>query len=1203
MTPNENQIDVLINYNDNIDKVTKHIKDLDTQIKTMQSNISKASNNNYNQQKGLILAAQQKIKLLQSELKAETNNLNTLTKLRQDQFVKELKNTHELANSKTESNKKFKAESEAFAKWGTNFNKQQLAEELAMYKTNQRLKTTEAVKARAKEMADKRAEDRTWKGAWFGSDAGSTFGHKFLTTAQYAAAGTALFGIASAVTSISQAALEADLNMRTMSAVLKLNTTEASALDSQVRKLGETYGGTTNEIEQVAIALGRAGVKTQDITDATKVVLAMARLTGDTFEQSASAVISYQQVFGDTKNITELGNKLAYIANVSRLSTQDIGTFSNYALAAAKDVGLTEDAVGGLAAAFSNAGVNASTIGTQIRRFTSLLTESSTDVTNFFRGIGVNQANLLADLQKGGDTSNKAMLEFVNTLSKVDKAKFTNLVGQMDILAGNSLQLMRNNSNNITKYIKDLQTGVSDQLENTKVILESYIVTYESLWNKIKNIGSDALQSDNMKFFTTAVSTAMSLATGDIKQAEKEALGFQKNILDASLRDTEKAFKEGKVLSDEYLAKKAEYIKRVSELEEQAGVKSVDISKRTTSQQVAGLELLIKKQSKKVSSGDFTGKALEAEEKLLDNLVNQYVELAKVSKAESDITSSGVKKAIAATLDLDKQLTSIREAKSANLDVSEQEKMFNDSANASLQANNKLIADQVTSLSKYADVQKSVANLISISGNDATKYSANILNRLKEIDKTPITKDNQDKLLAETNVLKEQLKINEENIVIIGKKNSLIGKNLKDEESAQRKAESEASRRQKIIDDRLTAEAKIQELTKQILGDETDSISKAQSRLGVDAALLSLAYERYTVSRGTKDEEEKLKEYRQAEAKYLETSVTVITQVNKEEEKRKALQLDLNSGLDQAIEGEQVRLGIIEKSTDSEYEKLRVKIEQGKLDGLLVGNELVQAERRLAELKVLQSRKKDVHTLAMEYQRELQDQETMGYIAAKAGLASLESGMMNFFDVTSEGWLDWHSLASSVLTDIYKQLLQQLVIKQLVSGIAGGISSGFGNVGTAMSYGTNIGSQQTAMLAAQDADFKVGGIIPTKGYASGGILSGGTGIRDDIYLGNVSGTRVFAMGGEFITRKSSVNDETKGTLDYINKTGTTPSSNAQVNVPVKINIENNTGQNITADMIESMTKPNDKGEYEKVVSIILKASQTDPRVRSMLKGR
>ena len=208
--------------------------------------------------------------------------------------------------------------------------------------------------------------------------------------------------------------------------------------------------------------------------------------------------------------------------------------------------------------------------------------------------------------------------------------------------------------------------------------------------------------------------------------------------------------------------------------------------------------------------------------------------------------------------------------------------------------------------------------------------------------------------------------------------------------------------------------------------------------------------------------------------------------------------------------------------------------------------------------------------------------DSVGYTAARAGLQSLESGMMEFFDRSSDGWLNWHTLASNILSDIYKQLLQQLVVKQIVSGIAGGISGYFG----------------TPTIAKAD-----GGMIPTKGYANGGVLSGGTGIRDDIYLGNVGGTRVFAMGGEFITRKSSVNENTRGTLDYINQTGSVPNTGSQVNVPVSINVENQTGQNISADMVSQMTKQNSNGEYEKVVSIVLKAAQVDPRVRSILKGK
>jgi hypothetical protein len=300
-----------------------------------------------------------------------------------------------------------------------------------------------------------------------------------------------LFGAIGAVTAglgaLISNTIEEDMQMRTLAAVLKINVDQARGLSESIRDLGSTYGGSLKEIEGVSLALARAGVAQKDMVKSTEIVLRMARLTGDTFEQSASAVISFQQVFGDTTSIETLGNKLAYIANMSRLSTQDIGTFANYALAAAKTVGLTEDAIGGLATAFSNAGVNASTIGTQIRTFTGILTENSTDVVNFFQGIGVNQQALAREVSKGGEASNKAIMGFVETLSQVDKATFNNLTGNMDKLTGNVLSLMRNNKDNILKFTQDLQAGADGQLQAVDVILEAHRVRFEKWWNEFLN--------------------------------------------------------------------------------------------------------------------------------------------------------------------------------------------------------------------------------------------------------------------------------------------------------------------------------------------------------------------------------------------------------------------------------------------------------------------------------------------------------------------------------------------------------------------------------------------------------------------------------------------------------------------------------------------------------------------------------------------
>ena len=355
---------------------------------------------------------------------------------------------------------------------------------------------------------------------------------------------TGIAAITGATTAMIDNFLKADLSMRTMGAVLDLSITQARSLASSIRSLGETYGGTLAEIDGVALALGRAGIATKDIIPATEIVLRMARLTGDTFETSASAIISFQQVFGNTTSIEKLGDKLAYIANVSRLSTHDIGTFANYALAAAKAVGMTEDAVGGLAAAFSNAGVNASTIGTEIRTFTGILTSNSKDIKDFFQGIGVSQEEFAGKVQQGGSVSNQAIIDFTNTLGALDSTTFNNVTSGMDKLTVNVLSLMRNNKGNIEEFTKDLENNVEGQLKTVDIIIEAHQVKLETYWNSALN-GTQKFMSDmentlsdlNLSRKITQAEVGLSgnafgmfKATGDEKKALEETLTKLKAI-------------------------------------------------------------------------------------------------------------------------------------------------------------------------------------------------------------------------------------------------------------------------------------------------------------------------------------------------------------------------------------------------------------------------------------------------------------------------------------------------------------------------------------------------------------------------------------------------------------------------------------------------------------------------------------------------
>lgn len=91
----------------------------------------------------------------------------------------------------------------------------------------------------------------------------------------------------------------------------------------------------------------------------------------------------------------------------------------------------------------------------------------------------------------------------------------------------------------------------------------------------------------------------------------------------------------------------------------------------------------------------------------------------------------------------------------------------------------------------------------------------------------------------------------------------------------------------------------------------------------------------------------------------------------------------------------------------------------------------------------------------------------------------LEDSFVDLINGTQNVASAFKNMARSIINDLIRMQIQQSITAPLMGMInAGGL-----NIGTAMKYGTNVGSQQTAMLAAQDFE---GG-----GYTGAGSRSGG----------------------------------------------------------------------------------------------------------------
>jgi hypothetical protein len=64
---------------------------------------------------------------------------------------------------------------------------------------------------------------------------------------------------------------------------------------------------------------------------------------------------------------------------------------------------------------------------------------------------------------------------------------FNKLTGSMDKLTVNSLNLMRNNKENVTRFMNELEAGAEGQLKVVDTILEAHRVTMEKWWNNFLN--------------------------------------------------------------------------------------------------------------------------------------------------------------------------------------------------------------------------------------------------------------------------------------------------------------------------------------------------------------------------------------------------------------------------------------------------------------------------------------------------------------------------------------------------------------------------------------------------------------------------------------------------------------------------------------------------------------------------------------------
>lgn len=236
--------------------------------------------------------------------------------------------------------------------------------------------------------------------------------------AKYGAISQALYGIQNAMVSVAGESLRFNQSIATIGAVFDKSRAESEYLAQASVDLAIKFGSSIDEISDALLTLGRAGVDNTDkLKKALEGLAGLALLTGDSVADGAAAMAGMMSVFPEAaENVDKLSNSMTVIANKTRLGLHDFSTIANYALTTAKSLGITAEAYLALGGAMSKVGLNASTIGTSIRRLGKLAYSQSKDIQNFFLELGMTQADFARAMQEDSISAiqhlSKAMRDF-----------------------------------------------------------------------------------------------------------------------------------------------------------------------------------------------------------------------------------------------------------------------------------------------------------------------------------------------------------------------------------------------------------------------------------------------------------------------------------------------------------------------------------------------------------------------------------------------------------------------------------------------------------------------------------------------------------------------------------------------------------------------------------------------------------------------
>lgn len=1038
----------------------------------------------------------------------------------------------------------------------TAYAKQQQAEKIRLDRIanqerirNERIANQEALRQakqlardKAKAEADaKRAYDKTFIGA---INDGTTFGHKFATTAQYATAGAGLYAMTTATREFTRAVIDSDSAVTKFQAILYADVKnkdqavlKSKALQQEVINIGKAYGDNVNELSNAVLDLGRAGVPAEELSQSLKSVSQIAKLSGENLQVVTDVFITWRTIYPN-KPVAELADSLVGVANASKLSVDSLKTASGYIVSAGQQAGLTANAVMAIAGAYEQVGRSASQVGTEGRRFMEQMTRPTDNVREAYRKLGIDVDKVAAGMMKGGKEAEDTLVEFYRVLSTKSKTETQNAIkGVTEVLDAQTIQTNIQVANAKVGFEKLIQSagesskGLAES--QSKVIADSY----ESIIGKIK-----------ASFIEVAIAFENGLANGSIT-------------------------------ADEFNAKFKEFSDSMVELASTLGeglgviVRNFDvIVKALIAYKAISIGSSV---ATKIFSSSLYVASMEATT-LASRMLLAEVAIRKAGTAMNVFSKSniiGIVLSVGAYFLADWLLfdKKVNETKDTIKDIGREAAKSREEA-------------LKTSISATESWIKNVGKNLS-SDNPALIRQQQILKDLKkelyDIQHPKKTNDKID-LGGGVKVYDKTLELANEKskIELLKEQNSKLG------EAKTITRELNDSEKERLADAKLRYDLSVKEndnAIKLAKGDDVELIkARAKSKMieqeiNYKQTIISLNDKSDTITKDEYTLQKKILEHKEKSISYMEDSIDKEEQVYKitkeklELEKKFSTDIDKNKQIDEEVKALEKSYSIKKRLRDEEHtlelSRLNKTIE-GRLD-----TQRLMYEKEYDMLVKAGYSKEQAESLA----RERSKSEWDNYIdSLKDGYGGLQNVAMNAFgnmedamvEAAKTGKLDFHNMANAIMEDLLKMTIRMQITANLARSLGGyfGTPSVGGSEGVVDYTGTT-GSAMNSWTGSINDNGKL------SRFASGYIAGNGYASYDSLANDTIP---AMISKGEAVIPASVVN-KNRGLIEALissrtNKFATGYINNSSNNNPlkqdVKVEVINKGGQQLQANDVK-----------------------------------